>query len=358
VATGRWLLYGANGYTGALIVEEAKRRGISPIIAGRREQAITPLAQRHGLEHRVFPLDDRAALERALGEVDAVLLAAGPFSITCTPVLAACLRTGTHYLDITGEIPVFEQCFARDPEARRAAVTVMAGVGFDVVPSDCLAVSVAERLPDAVRLELAFASSRSPSRGTTMTMVEHLHAGGAVRRGGRMVNEPVAARERTIPFRDKPRHAVSIPWGDVSTAYRSTGIPDVTVYTAMPEARARRLRRMRPLLRLTSFGPVKALLRAAVDRWVTGPSEEVRRAVSSQLWARAEDAQGNAVEGVLTTPEGYTLTAMTAVECAERVVRGEASPGTVTPGMAFGGAFIAGFRGCALEVGGAPVAGS
>jgi len=136
---GKWMLYGANGYTGALIAEEAKRRGLTPVLAGRRADAVRPLAERLGLPHEVFPLEDHVALDRALERVDAVLLAAGPFSPTSRAVVDACIRTRRHYLDVTGEIAVFEAIFARDAEARERGAVLLPGVGFDVVPSDCLA---------------------------------------------------------------------------------------------------------------------------------------------------------------------------------------------------------------------------
>src|SRR5262249_26628823 len=207
----------------------AKRRGLSPIVAGRREEAIAPLAEQHGLEYRIFDLADAG---RGLDGVAALLLAAGPFSATSKPALDACLAHGAHYLDITGEIEVFEACFARRDEAVKGGIAVLPGVGFDVVPSDCLAKKLAEALPEAVELELAFAGGSS-SAGTLKTMLEALPKGGRVRRGGKIEKVPSAHKQLRVPFRDKPRDAASIPWGDVSTAWWSTRIPDITVYLAM-----------------------------------------------------------------------------------------------------------------------------
>src|SRR5687768_7026139 len=133
------LLYGATGYTGRLITRVAAEYGVRPILAGRNRAAVAALAHEHGLEHRAFALDDVAAMYRALGAVSAVLHCAGPFSRTSEPMASACIRTGTHYIDITGEIDVMEQLHARDAEAREARVMLLPGAGFDVVPSDCLA---------------------------------------------------------------------------------------------------------------------------------------------------------------------------------------------------------------------------
>src|SRR5687767_3783927 len=127
-----WMLYGANGFTGELIAAEALARGERPILAGRRADAVLPLAERLGLPSRIFGLDGDVAAN--LAGVAAVVHAAGPFSATSRPMLDACFAAGAHYLDITGEIPVFEACHARGEEAKRRGVVVMPGVGFDVVP--------------------------------------------------------------------------------------------------------------------------------------------------------------------------------------------------------------------------------
>src|SRR6266511_6382060 len=161
-----WMLYGANGYTGELIAAEAVRRGLRPILAGRRGAAIGPMASRLRCEARIFPLDDPQTIAGQLEDADTVLLAAGPFSATSAPMLEACLLTGTHYLDVTGDIPVVEACYARDAEARSRGCVVMPAVGFIVVASDCLAVALKEALPDATRLEIAYGGNTSFWRGT------------------------------------------------------------------------------------------------------------------------------------------------------------------------------------------------
>jgi saccharopine dehydrogenase (NAD+, L-lysine-forming) len=348
---GRFLLYGANGYTGVLCAEEAQRRGLAPVLAGRREEAIAPLASRLGLEHRIFGLDDTPALERALADTGAVLLAAGPFSGTSRPVVDACLKTGAHYLDVTGEVAVFEACLARDAEARARGIVILPGVGFDVVPSDCLAASLKAALPTATHLELAFASAGTPSRGTTRTMIENIPRGGAVREDGAIRQEPAASRIREIPFRDKTRLCASIPWGDISTAYFSTRIPNIVVYTRMSRRALRMMRTMRPLLGLAALGPVHRFLDGLADRYARGSSEEERRTGVSQLWGRVRNAPGEAVEGTLTTPEGYRITALAGIECMRRIVAGLfPAPGAHTPSTAFGARFVATLEGCDLRV--------
>jgi short subunit dehydrogenase-like uncharacterized protein len=265
-----------------------------------------------------------------------VLHCAGPFSRTSRPMAEACLRTGVHYLDITGEIAVFEALARRDAEARAAGVMLLPGVGFDVVPTDCLAAHLKRRLPSATRLELAFRGFGRISRGTATTALEGMHAGGAVRRDGKIVQVPAGYATRNVDFGRGPVPVSAIPWGDVSTAFHSTGIPNITVYTAFP----RTLRRLMgvsglvaPLLRL---GPIQALLRAALRRQPPGPSAEERARGLSLLWGEAVDDVGQRVVSRMQTPEGYMLTALSAVQCAEHVLGGRARPGFQTPSLAFG----------------------
>lgn len=346
---GSWLLYGANGSTGRLIVAEAARRGLRPVLAGRREEAIRPLAESYGLDYRVFPISgvpfDR--LVRELEPFTAVLLAAGPFSETSGPVADACIRAGTHYLDITGEIAVFEALHERGPAAAGHGCVLLPGAGFDVVPSDCLAATLAERLPDAASLELAIAPAVRPTPGTALTMVEGLPQGGAVRRGGRIRSVPTGSQARTVPFRDRERWAVSIPWGDVSTAYHSTGIPDITVFMAVPRAAVPMMRLARPLTSFAGLPPVQRALVAGARR-LPGPAPMDRQAGRSRLWGRVSDHGGAARAATLETPGGYRLTVSTALESLRRVAAGQVEPGFQTPSSAFGAGYVSEFDGCDL----------
>jgi short subunit dehydrogenase-like uncharacterized protein len=229
---GDFLIYGAYGYTGALIAREAAARGHLPILAGRNVAAVTARGRELGLEHRAFALDRPAAVGEGIRGVKAVLHCAGPFAHTSRPMADACLREGVHYLDITGEVVVFEALAARDAEARAAGVMLLPGAGFDVVPSDCLAAHLKRRLPSATHLALGLLAVGKRSRRTATTVLEGLPHGGLVRRGGVLRRVPAAWKTRAIDFGGGPVQAITIPWGDVATAYHSTGIPDIEVYLA------------------------------------------------------------------------------------------------------------------------------
>ena len=345
-----FLLYGAYGYTGSLIARLAVERGHRPVLAGRDPDRLHDLAQELGLPAVPVGLGNAGALEAALEDVPLVLHAAGPFSKTSRPMVDACLRTGTHYLDVTGEIAVFEALAARDADARGAGVTVLPGVGFDVVPTDCLAAHVAERLPGATRLQIAIRALSSASHGTAQTAVENLGAGGAARVAGKIVRVPPAHDQLEATFSDgKTRTCTAIPWGDVSTAYHSTGVPNVTAYAALPPTAVRVMRASRYAGPVLQSGPVQSVLEAAVSRFVSGPDEEARGRGRSFAWARATDGSGGQAVARWSGPEGYAFTADAALRSALAVLEGRARPGFLTPSRAFGPDFALEVEGTARE---------
>jgi short subunit dehydrogenase-like uncharacterized protein len=338
-----WMIYGANGYTGELIAELAAGRGEKPILAGRNADKVGALARRLGLLWRAFPLD-----RPDLRDTGLVLHCAGPFSATSRPMVDACLAARAHYLDITGEVEVFESVFARDAEARARGVVLLPGTGFDVVPSDCLAASLKQRLPSAKKLELAFATLGRASPGTLKTSIESI-GGGLIRRGGKLVRVPPAFEVREIPFADKRRTAMSIPWGDLATAWRSTQIPDITVFVAARASAIRAARLTRFTGPLLALPPVQLFLKSRIERSVRGPGPEERARGAAQFWGSVSDGS-RAVEMTMSVPEGYTLTASAALECVKRVLAGGIHPGAWTPSLAFGADFAASLPGVRVGV--------
>lgn len=343
------LIYGANGYTGQLIAREAVARGLRPTLAGRNGPALTRLGTELGLPVLVFGLGDPAELARRLGSFAAVLHCAGPFVETSAPMAEACLQAGTHYLDITGEYGVFEALARLDGRARAASVTLLPGVGFDVVPTDCLAAYLARRLPTATWLTLAFRGGGGVSRGTALTMATNLGAPAVVRRGGQLLEVPPGWKVATFDFGDGPRAAVTIQWGDVSTAYYSTGIPNIEVYSAAGRRTIRWLRRTRWVRPLLASRFVRGLAQERVRRRVTGPSDEARGRGSTAVWGEVIDGDGRRIRARLRGPEGYTLTAIAAVMAMIRVLSGDCGPGFLTPSLAFGPDFVLGVPGVVRE---------
>ncbi len=349
MTTPTWMIYGANGYTGELAAREAARRKLRPILAGRDGEAVARLASELGLESRSFSLDDPDRARESLAGVTAVLHCAGPFMRTSAPMVRACLEARCHYLDITGEIAVFEAIMRLNDQAKAAGVALVPGVGFDVVPTDCLAAILAGELPEATELTLAFYSKGGTiSRGTLTTMIESLPASGAIRKDGRIVPVPIAFDGREIPFSIGPRYAITIPWGDVSTAWHTTSIPNIRVYSATPRRAAARMRRFAPLMPLAARWPLKNLLLGwAAKR--TGPDAAMRNSARMYLWGEVRDASGCVVTTTMDTPEGYAFTAVSAVTAAEHVSRGDVAPGSFTPSRALGKDFAERLPGVKLD---------
>lgn len=335
-----FLLYGANGYTGALVARTAAERGMRPVLAGRDAEKVGALARKLGFEHRAFSLDEASAIDSALEGVAVVLHCAGPFLRTSKSMADACLRTGTHYLDITGEAAVFESLHARDHEAKEAGVMLLPGAGFDVVPSDCLAAHLKRLLPSATHLALAIRGLTRISRGTATTMIENIHRGGLIRRRGKLTPVPAAWKTREIDFGDGPRSSVTIPWGDVVTAYYSTGIPNIEVYSALPSSVRFMMKATRLLSPLLASNAAQRFLKRRIQAQPAGPSDEERARGASFLWGEVEDDRGERATSRLRTPEGYTLTALTALAIVEKVLARKFSAGYQTPSTAYGPDFI------------------
>src|SRR5260370_14056115 len=306
-----WMIYGASGYTGHLVALEARRQGLYPVLAGRRAGPIETLAEDLGLPARVFDLGDARAAAAALADMAVVSHCAGPCPASSAQMIAACMRSRPHCPDITGELDVFLAAQRRHADAQAAGIVICPGVGFDVIPTDCLAAVLKEALPDAAHLVLAFDARAHVSPGTARTMAESFRLGrlgGRVRRNGVIEEVPLAHSRRRVDFAGDSAMTVAIPWGDLATAYVSTGIPNIETYTSIPptaEIASRALNWVRPLLAWT---PVQKMLRRPADR-TTGPSDEELRTGRSRFWGKASNPAGEHRTARLETANGYRLTA-------------------------------------------------
>jgi short subunit dehydrogenase-like uncharacterized protein len=335
-----FLLYGATGFVGDAVARLAARSGLRPILAGRDAARLERLAAELGLEHRIFSLDDSAAMDQVLTTVPLVLHCAGPYLHTSKPMVEACLRTGTHYLDLTGEIPVYEALAARDAKAKTQGIMLLPGVGFDVVPTDCLAVHLKQRLPSATRLTLAF-QFEGPAGlppGTQRTSIELIPYGDRIRHDGRMEPPARGSKTRLIDFGQGPVRAMRLTWGDIFTAYHSTGIPDIEDYAVLPEAVRRQIalaERLRPLFKL-------AVVRNLAKRGVKpGPTNDACAQSRTHVWGKVEDGQKRSAVSRLHGPEaGVIWTTRAAMAAVRKVLDGDAPPGFQTPALAFGADFV------------------
>jgi len=333
----KFLLYGANGYTAGLIIQIANEYGLTPVLAGRNKEKVTALAKEHGLESRIFDLSDTSTIVKQLTDFKVVLHCAGPFMYTAKPMMKACLEAGVHYLDITGEITVFERGFRNNQKALDKNIMIMPGVGFDVVPTDCMAAYLKQRLPDATHLELAIGSiGGGVSRGTATTMIENAGESGAIREDG--IIKPVAPgfKTRRIPYYHKELLGVTIPWGDVSSAFHTTGIPNILVYMAIRPKALRFIKMQRYAGWLLKRTFVKNRLKKRIQNRKPGPTDEQRQNGNCLVWGEATNLKGDTVAANFKGPEGYTLTAHTALLITKKVLAGNWKPGFQTPAKAYG----------------------
>ncbi|MGB0918362.1 MAG: saccharopine dehydrogenase family protein [Flavobacteriales bacterium] len=342
------IIYGAYGYTGELIVRKCQELGLKPLLSGRSESKLKPVADKHGLPFHVASLND-ADLDGLLQGAKVVIHAAGPFIHTSKPMVEACIRNKVHYTDITGEIAVFAQASKYDAQAKEAGVMLLPGTGFDVVPSDCLAAHLKSRMPEADDLVLAFYGTGRASRGTSLTVVEGLGMGGTIRENGKIKQVQDAYDVKRFDFGPHNMSAVTIPWGDVCTAYFSTNIPNIKVYMGLPEKVIGSMKWGRWFGWLMRTEMVKGRARAKILAGKAGPSDEQRAKATTYLVGTVTNEAGKSVTSTIQTQEGYTLTAMTSVDIAQKIASGNLKPGFQTPSLAYGKDIVCEVSGAQFE---------
>jgi short subunit dehydrogenase-like uncharacterized protein len=341
----RVLLYGAYGYTGRLTAELAARKKLDVVLAGRNRDALARLGDRLSLPTRAVGLGDPGQLSEALKDISCVVHMAGPFAVTSAPMLNACLGTHTNYVDITGEIDVFEALWSREEDIRRAGITAVPGAGFDVVPTDCLAGYVAGKLERPFSLVIALRDLGSASQGTLRTGVRLGSNPVLCRRAGAIVALDDLS-PRWVNFGSGEEPCLPVSWGDVATAFHSTGVGNVTVYLR----RTNLFRSAHILGKL--FGPVlrsrigQSGLAAIVRILPEGPSQAERNRHRATIWAEATDGSGEAFKASLSTPNAYDFAASSALEISSRISSLPVARGLVTPFQAFGADFVLSLPGC------------
>ena len=335
----QWMIYGANGYTGELIAREAKLRGLVPILAGRSAGKVQALAQELGLECRSFGLDRIEEVNQGLKGVGLVLHCAGPFSETSQPMIEGCLREGAHYLDITGEIAVFEYAHAQHERGRTANIVICSGAGFDVIPTDCVAAALKEALPDATHLALGFDQPAVLSPGTAKTTVEMLGKGGMVRRDGKVVAVAMAYSTRTIDFGTGPKSAMTIPWGDVATAFYSTGIPNIAVYIPASQSLIWGSKIANGFRWMLSLKSVVSVLQKRAGT-IKGPNSAARARMPAHVWGEVSNAKGEKRTARIKTANGYSLTITGSLHLVQFLLHNKVAAGSYTPSRLMGSGLV------------------
>ncbi len=330
------MIYGATGYVGRATAALAVERGLQAVLAGRSDR-VRAVAEELGAEAVVVEVDDAAGLQAALADHPVVLNCAGPFRHTYRQLFEACLATGTHYVDITGELVVLEAAAAADAAARAAGVMLLPAAGFMSVPGDCLAVHLARRLPTASRLRLAgwMEGPAALPPGTAQTAVEpaayqssRLH-----RVDGRIVEaDPRPSCE--VDFGAGAQRTMLFTAPDIHLAFTSTGIPNIEVYLASSPEEVKQLDLLERLRWLLRFRTIRQLITRQIP---TGSTAAERAASAAHIWGEVADDEGNRAIGLIHGPEaGLVWTSRCSLDVVAHVLAGDAPPGYQTPATAYG----------------------
>ena len=310
------LIYGAAGYTGSMVARQAKGAGLDILLGGRDETKLAALANELGVACRIFQAKGDAATQ-ALSGVRVLLNCAGPFALTAEPLMRACIAAAVHYLDITAEIGVYQLAERLGPEASRAGVMLLPGVGWDVVPTDCLAMQLAARVDKPTSLRIALQVAGSMSRGSAISAGEIVAAGVLARQAGQLVPTP-DAQPRSFDFGQGAVACAPLSFGDLVTAWHSTGIPNIEMFVNVTGGAF-------PVSNLASMPD--------------GPSAQERATQPARAVVEVTADDGTIRAAVIETVNGYTYTPLAAVEAARHVVEGNFRSGFQTPARVFGPCF-------------------
>ncbi len=315
--TRKLIIYGATGYTGSLVARQAKAAGLDFVIAGRDATKLEVLSQDLDVPYAAFSVDTVAELAMALAEYDVVLNCAGPFAKTAEPIMRACIEVGAHYLDITAEFNVYALAESLSVEARSGGSMLLPGVGWDVVPSDCLAVHTVAKVEKPQRLRIALQVAGSMSRGSAISAAEIMAVGLLARVDGEIVAVP-DAKTAEFNFGNGYVECYPLSFGDLITAWHSTQVPNIEMF-----------------VHVTGAAFPEGDLSALPD----GPSEAEKTANRAVVVADVLGEDGSLASSMIDTVNGYTYMPLAAIEAARRVLAGEFRPGFTTPAMVFGSDF-------------------
>jgi short subunit dehydrogenase-like uncharacterized protein len=334
---GQVLIYGAYGFTGAGISKLAAEYGITPVLAGRNEAKLKPLADSLGYDYVVLSLENNHDnLVKVLKHFEIVLHIAGPYTFTAKPMLDAVVEAGTHYVDLTGENHVIQAQLDRDQEFKRANIMVMPAVGYDVVPTDCLNVYVAEKIDNPTVLNVVLngdytaVEGAQASRGTMKSALEMLGRPLLMRENGKMVetSDPKVIKRQE---NGQQQTLVQIPWADMITSYVSTGIPTIEVF----QVQQGEIPSWVISLARSDFG--RRVLGWLIDKYAPeGPPPGAQEKRQTRVVSTVTNAAGDTASAAMITPEAYLLTFHSTLIVAKRVIDGHWEPGFQTVGKVYG----------------------
>ncbi len=337
--SGRVLLYGATGFTGAEIARVLAGT-VDLVIAGRNEARVEAFAQEIGTPWRSFALEDAGAIDIALEDIDLVLHAAGPFGTTARPMMDGCVRMQVDYMDLGGEWPVFVDAMRLDAAAREAGIMILPGIGLTVAASDCLMATAVQRWPDTTRLCLGISRAQIISRGSVESAAAMMGPQVIIRSNGAIANVPAGSMVRAFDFGEGLREATAMSWADVVTGSVSTGVGCIEVYSEMRWLERAGYRLSGMTMDVIGAGPAQAMGKALSQVWPEAPSMADRAEASFTMVVHAIDPWRRERRLAMQTRDGYSFSVLTAVDAVHRVLAGEGEAGFQTPALAFGADFI------------------
>jgi short subunit dehydrogenase-like uncharacterized protein len=314
------LIYGANGYTAKLFANLANSSNLNFVLAGRS-------AYETKKEYRQFSLEQATNIDRHLHDVKLLINLAGPFTKTVKPLIEACIRTNTHYIDIAGEYSEFKTAFKYNEQAIASGIMLMPGAGFGVVPTDIAAKLAQEKLPDATHLTIGFISNGGASRGTLMTILKDIHTSGIkVIEGKEIITMPASSE---FNFNDQNKHhkLVYNPWrADLFTASISTGIKNIETYSNFPGLIVKMMNGK--FLWLRDF-----LLNTAIKWLPEGPTKKQLSKGSTIIVATVRNAKKEVKQVIIKGPEAYDFTVQTLLAVTKKILENNFAVGFHTPSI-------------------------
>ncbi len=340
------LIYGANGFIGALVSRTAAAYRMPHILAGRNPEAVQHAAAWAKVEGRAFPLDNPEAVAASLTGVKVVINCAGPFSETAIPLAKACMLVGAHYLDLSDRASDHLAMLALEPAAIQAGIMLMPGVGSALMPADCLSKLVIDQIKSPTHLTLAFSTTDKPSIGAVRSLLRGMHEPGVMRRNGTLRPCYPGVESRDFEMKGKTVSTLTDPWrAEQVGVFRSTGIRNIETFTDFSRA----ARFMLKVPGQAESGAMKWFVERTIRRAPDGPSDKELYKSTTSIYAQAKNKAGETSSLTMVGPGVARLSALTAIACAYEAQSPKLRPGYQTPARAFGSDIISKIEGVEIS---------
>ncbi|QYA11935.1 saccharopine dehydrogenase NADP-binding domain-containing protein [Rhizobium sp. AB2/73] len=323
----RIAVYGANGFQGKLTAAELVRQGAQTVLVGRSQERLARAAAEldsSAVDMKIAEAKDRRDLLRAFRGCDAVINCAGPFTGCAAPIIKAAIAAGCHYVDTAGEQGFVKSVFDNfSGEAEKAGVTVLPSGTDGAVPGDLVAHIIGTRTSqiDSIIIAHKIVGGGGPSRGSLRSVVEtheDIADGGLTYEDGAWRKGQPLDRS-TMAFFGEEEVAIS-------------KFPLVEAITIPRHVRARRVA---GVIESSLAKRLSVPLSEQMIRAVSNPSPEQREDQSFLIALEATSTDGSVVRGAIEGADTYGTTAVIAVECARRLVEGQAPSGVLAASQAF-----------------------